>query len=76
MEPKRKKRLTKEEMEERKKEDKARKDAKKKLAEELKRLNPKECMKVCFCKTKFGFPVYWFITIYNFMFILVYYCPH
>lgn len=47
MEPKRKKRSTKEEIEERKKEEKARKDAKKRLAEELKRINPKECMKVC-----------------------------
>lgn len=47
MEPKRKKRATKEEIEERKREEKARKDAKKRLAEELKRLSPKECMKVC-----------------------------
>ncbi|VVC36227.1 Hypothetical protein CINCED_3A003417 [Cinara cedri] len=45
IEPKRKKRLTKEESEEKKMEEKARKDAKKKLTEELKRLNPKECMK-------------------------------
>lgn len=45
--PKRKKRLTKEEMEEKKREEKTRKDAKKKLVEKLKRLNPKECMKVC-----------------------------
>lgn len=43
---KRKKRLTKAEMEEKKKEEKAQKDAKKKLSEELKRFNPKECMKV------------------------------
>lgn len=46
IEPKRRKRLTKEEIEERKKEEKARKDAKKELTEELKRLNPKECLKV------------------------------
>lgn len=47
IEPKRKKRSTKEEIEERKREEKARKDAKKRLAEEFKRLSPKECMKVC-----------------------------
>lgn len=34
-------------MEEKKKEEMARKDAKKKLADKLKRLSPKECMKVC-----------------------------
>lgn len=46
IESKQKKRLTKEEIQEKKKEEKAQKEAKKKLNEELKRFNPKECLKV------------------------------
>lgn len=61
IEPKRKKRLTKEEIEERKKEEKALKNAKKELAEELKRLNPKECLKVF---THFYPPVFQYFLCY------------
>ncbi|XP_025421030.1 crossover junction endonuclease EME1 isoform X1 [Sipha flava] len=45
LQPKQKKRLSKEEKEEKKKIEMARKNIKKKLADELKRLSPKECMK-------------------------------